>query len=108
MSTLPEDYDRGNPTSVTTAPEVAWRFMRSVDAAPSSGSGQEVHPTSTADQQPVVIPRVQLSSAEHFQKLLQAARPVIVEQSDIGPCTLNWTSEYLKEKVGSEREVIVQ
>lgn len=48
---------------------------------------------------------MQLSSAEQFCKFLRAAQPVIFEHADIGLCTLKWTSEYLKEKVGSDRKV---
>ncbi len=105
MSLLPGDMYLGKPSSATTTPVLPWRFIRSVAASPPIETSRGPYPASATDQQPVVISRVQLSSAEQFCQLVRAAQPVIFEQLDIGSCTLKWTSEYLKEKVGSDLEV---
>ncbi|KAL4956047.1 hypothetical protein BDW69DRAFT_99810 [Aspergillus filifer] len=54
-----------------------------------------------------VIPRVQIGSPAEFQRILDDARPVIIEGSDIGPCTELWTKEYLVKAVGNDRKVVV-
>ncbi|CZT04273.1 probable leucine carboxyl methyltransferase 2 [Rhynchosporium graminicola] len=53
------------------------------------------------------VPRVQIGSALEFSRMLESSTPVIIEKADIGPCTAKWTTDYLKEKIGTEREVIV-
>jgi tRNA wybutosine-synthesizing protein 4 len=60
---------------------------------------------STEAVQAASIPRVKISSPEEFQAILAAAKPVILEGLDIGPCVSLWTKEYLQENVGQEREV---
>jgi tRNA wybutosine-synthesizing protein 4 len=51
------------------------------------------------------IPRVQIQTAIQFQQVLADGKPVVIERSDIGPCTERWTKEYLVNAVGSERAV---
>ncbi|KAL5424881.1 hypothetical protein PMIN07_012053 [Paraphaeosphaeria minitans] len=53
------------------------------------------------------IARIRTDSSEDFAKVLAASKPVIIEGLDIGPCKDLWTLEYLKEKLGAEREVVV-
>ncbi|KAI9798004.1 MAG: tRNA methyltransferase ppm2 [Candelina submexicana] len=53
------------------------------------------------------VPKFHLESADHFHKILSAGRPVILKGLEIGPCTQTWTSEYLKEQVGVDRQVVV-
>jgi tRNA wybutosine-synthesizing protein 4 len=105
MSMLESKCGRRDDAGVLKAPVVPWHFLCSVAATPRTVSSRESPLTSIPGRQPVVVSRVQLASAEHFDRLLQAAQPVILEQSDIGFCSSKWTTEYLKEKVGSEREV---
>ena len=105
MSAQERNVAHGNTASVRQAPIIPWHFLRSVAAVRPMKSTREPHPTSTTDQEPIIVSRVQIASAEHFNRLLQAAQPVILEKSDIGSCCSKWTTEYLKEKVGSEREV---
>ncbi|KAL4968782.1 tRNA methyltransferase PPM2 [Aspergillus stella-maris] len=54
-----------------------------------------------------VIPRIQVRSPAEFQRILDDARPVIIERTDIGPCTELWTKEYLVNAVGNDRKVVV-
>jgi tRNA wybutosine-synthesizing protein 4 len=105
MSTLERNDAHGNPVSSIQAPIMTWRFTQSVTTVRPVKSTRGPHPTSTTDQQPVIVSRVQITTADHFNRLLQVAQPVILEKSNIGSCSSKWTTDYLKEKVGSEREV---
>jgi tRNA wybutosine-synthesizing protein 4 len=53
------------------------------------------------------IARVQIQSSEDFAKLTASLKPAIIEGLDIGPCTDLWTLDYLKEKLGPERELVI-
>ncbi|KAJ4352454.1 tRNA methyltransferase ppm2 [Didymosphaeria variabile] len=53
------------------------------------------------------ITRIQIDSSEHFANVLAASKPVIIENLDIGACRDLWTLDYLKEKIGAEREVVI-
>lgn len=55
----------------------------------------------------ISIPRVQLQSAEDFSNLVATSKPAIIEGLNLGPCTELWSLPYLKEKIGSERELVV-
>jgi tRNA wybutosine-synthesizing protein 4 len=50
---------------------------------------------------------VSLRSAEDFQTLLAQEKPVVIKEIGLGPCTKLWTSEYLKDKIGPNRPVVV-
>lgn len=53
------------------------------------------------------IRRIRLSSPEDFAQLLAASEPAIIEDVDIGPCKDLWTLNYLKERIGAEREIVI-
>jgi tRNA wybutosine-synthesizing protein 4 len=53
------------------------------------------------------IARVHVKSSDDFATLVAASKPAIIEGLDIGPCTDLWTLEYLKEKLGPERELVI-
>ncbi|KAF1846610.1 LCM-domain-containing protein [Cucurbitaria berberidis CBS 394.84] len=53
------------------------------------------------------ISRLQLRSAEDFSQIVALSKPVIIEGLDLGPCVDLWTLDYLKEKLGPERELII-
>ncbi|KAF2829281.1 LCM-domain-containing protein [Ophiobolus disseminans] len=61
----------------------------------------------SSDPRAVEVPRVRLQSAEEFGRLLASSKPAIIEGIDIGPCTDLWTTDYLKEKIGADRELVV-
>ncbi|RAL67187.1 hypothetical protein DID88_007964 [Monilinia fructigena] len=48
-----------------------------------------------------------LMHQENFDRILDAGKPVILEGLDVGLCIEKWTPEYLKDKIGAEREVVV-
>lgn len=51
------------------------------------------------------IPKTQVNEPENFKQILRDGKPVVIEGSDIGPCTDLWTKEYMTNAVGSERKV---
>jgi len=53
------------------------------------------------------IPRVEVKSAEAFAQLVAISKPAIIYGLDIGPCTDLWTLDYLKEKIGEDREIVI-
>ena len=53
------------------------------------------------------VRRLKPQSSDDFVQLLTASKPAILEGLDIGPCTKLWTLDYLKEKVGADRELVV-
>lgn len=53
------------------------------------------------------VARVQLHLAEDFSRIVSTSQPAIIGGLKIGPCTELWTLDYLKEKIGPERELVV-
>jgi hypothetical protein len=53
----------------------------------------------------VEIPRIRLGTAQPFEEVLQAGKPVIIECINLGTCVQKWTAAYLNEKVGPEKKV---
>ncbi|TKX21982.1 cupin-like domain-containing protein 4 [Elsinoe australis] len=53
------------------------------------------------------ILRRTIATATDFQSILLASQPVILEKLDLGICTKQWTTTYLKEKIGTDRSVVV-
>lgn len=51
------------------------------------------------------IRRTRVETSEQFEQILADGKPVIIEGSDIGPCTELWTKEYLTDAVGSDCKV---
>ena len=53
------------------------------------------------------IAYVSVESSDDFSSLMAQSQPFIIKKTDLGPCTTEWNIDTLKEKVGSEREVVV-
>lgn len=51
------------------------------------------------------VPRIQITSPDEFLKVLSAGTPAIINGLNIGDCVEKWTAGYLKDKVGTNREV---
>lgn len=85
------------------SPNDPWKFSHTVAAAPAglpTGTPPlgSVNPMSS-------VPKMKISSSADFDHILRSAKPVILEGLDLGQCTAVWTSSYLKEQIGAEREV---
>ncbi|KAH7089030.1 hypothetical protein FB567DRAFT_559567 [Paraphoma chrysanthemicola] len=53
------------------------------------------------------VSRMLVQSADDFAQLVVSSRPAIIEGTDLGPCTDLWTLDYLKERIGTNRELVV-
>jgi tRNA wybutosine-synthesizing protein 4 len=53
------------------------------------------------------LPLTRLSTTEEFQDILTHANPIVIGGLNLGTCTELWTSEYLKEKIGPDRSVVI-
>lgn len=93
--------------NIDTALENEWGRISEI-AQPLKAEEPSVEP-SNVDQQSTKdvtsIPRVKVETAAQFQQILVEGKPVIIEGSDLGPCTERWTKEYLADAVGSDRKV---
>lgn len=83
----------------------AWTLQRTITAQNPASNMGPISPTGPVSMSSVA--RVNLGTALHFSQVLQAGIPVIFEKSDIGLCVTNWSTEYLKLKVGPGREVSI-
>lgn len=55
----------------------------------------------------VRVQDVKISHGVNFPRYVEAARPVVLRGCQVGPCTTQWTTSYLKEAIGGERKVSV-
>lgn len=51
------------------------------------------------------VPRIQLESAEQFQKILRDGKPVIFRSCNIGQCRSKWSPEFLVSQIGANEKV---
>jgi tRNA wybutosine-synthesizing protein 4 len=51
------------------------------------------------------VPRIQLESAEQFQKILRDGKPVIFKNCNIGHCQSKWSPEFLVSQIGANEKV---
>jgi tRNA wybutosine-synthesizing protein 4 len=93
---------KGGLQSLAEAPK--WRFTHTAAAAKLSELPGGV-PHAASASSTIIVPRMKIGSAVRFEHILQSAKPVILEGLDLGPCTELWTPGYLKEKIGTAREV---
>ncbi|KAI1104440.1 LCM-domain-containing protein [Jackrogersella minutella] len=101
-------YSRTAPTHMLpTSNERKWRHSRIVEL---TGEIKRKHTPSSCNEQVAVkidIPRLQVTTAAAFLAVLKAGKPVIIEESDLGGCVQNWSPEYIVEKLGFDRQIIV-
>lgn len=48
-----------------------------------------------------------ITTAVEFESIIEAGEPVVLQGLDLGPCTTNWTPDYLKATVSPGRNVTV-
>ncbi|KAI0010596.1 LCM-domain-containing protein [Xylariaceae sp. FL0662B] len=97
------------PGSTTlTGSDSIWNFSRTVEIT------EELKPRRASKSQctdrsrvKVDIPRLQISTEAEFLDVLKAGKPVVIEGGELGACTKAWSSDYLVEKIRSERKVVV-
>lgn len=88
------------------AAKTPWRYLHAIESEKLQEINRLSAPERTSSE--IVakpLPRIRLQSSSDFERVVQSGSPVILEGLDIGPCTSKWTAEYLKAKIGIEREV---
>ncbi len=98
-TTVPQPFPMSQYTTEAKASPPT--TVSSVDGKPPAKA------RSSASSEPVVLPRVKICSPRDFADLLAVSKPAILEGLDLGPCRELWTLEYLKEKIGASREVVI-
>jgi tRNA wybutosine-synthesizing protein 4 len=95
--------------AIEEAQPLSWKFKQTVGFASSGKSTEKRVNTSCQNIQrppePIPVMRVKVSSDFDFSAIMSAARPVIIEGLDLGTCTASWSSEYLMDRIGQDREV---
>lgn len=68
--------------------------------------------TTTVDERPnanspgiEIIPRINISTPQEFQRVVDKAKPVILSGLDLGSCVKTWRKEYLEKAIGRDRKV---
>jgi tRNA wybutosine-synthesizing protein 4 len=52
------------------------------------------------------IPRIQITTPQHWRQILQSSEVCVLEGLNFGSCTTKWTPEYLKSIVGDKKVII--
>lgn len=87
-----------------------WSYIETV--SPESNSGSNHFKKSDIGNNTICYPSIQVGRIEGvtpnaFQSIVNDMRPMIFEKQDLGACMELWLDEYLKEKIGSKRQVVV-
>ncbi|EHK18658.1 uncharacterized protein TRIVIDRAFT_44191 [Trichoderma virens Gv29-8] len=53
------------------------------------------------------VPRIQLESAEQFQKIVGEGKPVIFKSCSIGECQQKWTPDFLVNRIGANEKFVI-
>jgi len=93
------------PISKSDAPSGIFTFVQTIAPVPRMMKANDSAVESSNPCKMTTVPRVRVTSAADFSRILEAAVPVILEGMDIGPCQQKWTNDYLLKEVGPEREV---
>ena len=77
--------------------------------SPKISENREGEGTTTATVLPEAarIPRLSVLSDTDFERIVTRAKPVVLEHLSIGSCTATWQPTYLKDKLGTEKAVVV-
>ncbi|KAL7952306.1 hypothetical protein V8C34DRAFT_323821 [Trichoderma compactum] len=53
------------------------------------------------------VPRIQLESAEQFQRIVGQGKPVIFKSCAIGECQQKWTPDFLVSQIGANEKFVI-
>jgi tRNA wybutosine-synthesizing protein 4 len=102
INVLPTMTDRAR--GATGKPKSLWQYMATGTATIANTSKGYSGPQRNNNFS-VGVPRAKVQTSEEFSRIVNENKPVILEGLNLGSCTDIWTSNYLKEKIGPEREV---
>jgi tRNA wybutosine-synthesizing protein 4 len=103
-ATISRSEKRSPKEDLKPSPE-CWKYLHTINTLVPVRSPKAPGQADLASRSLINIPRVQIRSPAEFNQIMRAANPVIIGGLDLGACTSKWTAEYLKEKVGEDREV---
>ncbi|KAL2147916.1 hypothetical protein VTI28DRAFT_3394 [Corynascus sepedonium] len=94
---------RNSPSSLQ------WMYEQTIDILPVKRSDlvPTKHQHNGEPAQITTISRIKLRAADDFLKIVREGRPVVIEGSDLGRCVSTWTLEYLVDKIGPDRKVVI-
>lgn len=95
--------------------DIKWRLQSTQEAGEPAAEQNVAYVESLATQgassdrmpNPVRIQEMHMRPGANFEQYIEAARPVVFKACDIGACTTAWTTDYLKQAIGSDRKVSV-
>ncbi|KAH7116090.1 hypothetical protein B0J11DRAFT_117254 [Dendryphion nanum] len=94
--------------SVSVMDSVVKSPRQNLKPTPSKNKGKEKSKEKKrAGSKVATVSTVQIDSADDFVPLVSASKPVIIQGLDLGPCTECWTLDYLKDKIGADREIVI-
>ncbi|KAI1112949.1 leucine carboxyl methyltransferase [Nemania sp. NC0429] len=99
-------HPRSSP-AMTSSPLI---FRKLVEVADQPQLTKQVFESSIGSQRANTIsdvPRIRISTADEFENVLKAGKPVILEGCGLGTCVHKWNPAYLTKHVGPQRRVVV-
>ncbi|KAK4120771.1 LCM-domain-containing protein [Parathielavia appendiculata] len=100
---------RGSQAARTSPFPQRWVYAKTVDIVPANLS-PVVPPKLHEHGKPAsitAIPRLKLETAADFLQIIQKGLPVVLEGLDLGSCVSAWTLNYLVDKIGADRKVVI-
>lgn len=91
----------------TTRPATAWALLDPNVPSGSPQPTQDLSRKSETNGSLSPITHSSISTAEDVRIIVDQAVPTVFRSVNIGPCLNLWTLDYLKEKIGTTRQVIV-
>jgi tRNA wybutosine-synthesizing protein 4 len=85
--------------------ESPWKFLGILDDVGSKYAPNTSSALPCPVEKRTVVPRVKIKCADDFHETLNAKKPVILDGLNLGECTKRWTTSYLKQQVGVDRQV---
>lgn len=96
-----------SPEAINSSVEIREEFSSSHGQKRGVNPQQLPQSPSAAPQHFQKIPCARLSSSEDFSTFVTTAKPVYMQNLDLGSCLHLWGPEYLKRKIGADRSVII-
>ncbi|KAK3320988.1 hypothetical protein B0T19DRAFT_478170 [Cercophora scortea] len=88
-----------------------WVYKKAVDIIPGGefSSPSQIDDRGITGESPIIKPiaRVGVETKEDFVRVVREGRPVVLEGLDLGRCVSDWNLEYLVDKVGADRKVVI-
>ena len=110
------DIETETPTA-TSSTAIKWELCKTVNMSPSSTAAssrarqaQQMGNGLSGDRpqkETKEIPRVTLSSADDFARIIQDGQPAILTGLDIGKCVSAWNLDYIVDKVGGDHKAVI-